>query len=138
MLKVLFRDIMNGHLTRLSYFGYSLLLVLLVVVLGIAFALTMLIIGNLIIGDNHQGQDMLRQWLSLPGFITIGLCVFGWSNITAKRIRDTGLPGWWTLLAITILQSTLFFTVSVPASSSLQTLFEVALLSIPTNAFIKN
>lgn len=138
MLKVLFGDITNGRLMRLSYLGYSLLLTLLVI--GFGFAVVLAIgAGEQIIGGNlQQAQDKLREWFTLPFFSVFGLVsvlfVFAGINIMAKRVRDIGLPGWWMVLAIIVSEGIASFTVSEQASSSLHTLIWIALLLIPSGA----
>ena len=139
MFKVLIGDIKDGRLVRLPYLGYSLLLILLSV--GFVFAIIIAIgAGEHIIGgDLQQAQDKLRAWFTLPFFIVFGLffmlILFAGLNIMAKRIRDIGLPGWWSVLAIAVVTGVVSVAISDQASSGLHTLIWLALLLIPTNAF---
>ena len=141
MFKVLFGDISNVRLMRLPYLGYSLLIDLLVI--GFVFAVVLTIgAGEQIIGGNlQQAQDMLQKWFTLPFFIVIGLFmlsfVYAGFNIMAKRIRDIGLPGWWVLLAIIVLESVVTYTVSQQAGGNSHILITVVLLLIPSNTFAK-
>ena len=141
MFKVLFGDISNVRLMRLPYLGYSLLIDLLVI--GFVFAVVLTIgAGEQIIGGNlQQAQDMLQKWFTLPFFIVFGLFmlmfVYAGFNIMAKRIRDIGLPGWWVLLAIIVLESVVTYTVSQQAGGNSHILITVVLLLIPSNTFAK-
>ena len=141
MFRVLFGDITNGRLIRLSYLGYSLLLALCVIGFGLAIGLAIGAGEHLIGGNIQQAQDRLREWFTLPFFIVFGLVsalfAFGGMNIMAKRIRDIGLPGWWVVLVITVLEGIISFIVSGQVSSSLHTLIWIALLLLPTNALAK-
>ena len=141
MFKVLFGDITTGRLMRLSYLGYSLLLALSVIGLGLAIGLAIGAGEHLIGGNIQQAQDRLREWFTLPFFIVFGLVsalfAFGGMNIMAKRIRDIGLPGWWTVLVIIVLEGIISFIVSGQVSSSLHILIWIALLLLPTNALAK-
>ena len=65
------------------------------------------------------------------------LFAFGGMNIMAKRIRDIGLPGWWMVLVIIVLEDIISFIVSGQVSSSLHTLIGIALLLLSTNALAK-
>lgn len=141
MFKVLFGDITDGRLRRLQYLGYSLLLVLLM--FGFALAVVMAIGAgeHLIGGDLQQAQDKLREWFTLPFMIVFGLVLFlllfAHMNITAKRIRDIGLPGWWALLGIAVLTGVVSAAVSNQAGSGLSNLIWLALLLIPGDAFAR-
>ncbi|MEA3546728.1 MAG: DUF805 domain-containing protein [Thermodesulfobacteriota bacterium] len=141
MFKVLFGDITNGRLMRLSYLGYSVLLALSVIGFGLAIVLAIGAGEHLIGGNFQQAQDKLREWFTLPFFIIFGLVstlfTFGGMNIMAKRIRDIGLPGWWAVLVITVLEGSISFIVSGQAGSSLHTLIGITLLLLPTNALAK-
>ena len=138
MFKAFFGDITNGRLLRLSYLGYSLLLGLLVIGFGLAIVLAIGAGEHLIGGDLQQAQDKLREWFTLPFFIVFGLVsalfFFAGLNIMSKRIRDTGLPGWWIVLAIIVLEVIASSIISEQAGSSLHMLIWIALLLIPTNA----
>ena len=139
MFKVLFGDINNGRLTRLPYLGYSLLLVALMMGFGFAVVLAIGAGEHVIGGDLQQAQDKLREWFTMPAMIIFALMsvlfVFGAANIMAKRIRDTGLPGWWLVLVIVVLTGIVSYVISEEASSGLHTLIWVLLLLIPTHAF---
>jgi len=125
MFKAFFGDITNGRLMHLPYFGYSLLLALLVIGFGLTIILAIGAGEHIIGGNLQQAQDQLREWFTLPFIIIFGLVsalfVFGAINIMAKRIRDIGLPGWWTVLS-SVLEGVMAFTVSEQVGSELHTL----------------
>lgn len=89
----------------------------------------------------QQAQDKLRDWLGIPAIILIGLAylglVFAGANIMAKRIRDTGLPGWWMVLIIFLLAGGATTAGSEQGGGGLYTLVWIALLLIPTGVFSK-
>ena len=95
-------------------------------------------VGEQIIGGNlQQAQDQLREWLTLPFFIIFGLALilflFGWINIMAKRIRDIGLPGWWTTLIIFLLGVGASFVFSGQHGGGSHSFIWIVLLFVPTN-----
>jgi uncharacterized membrane protein YhaH (DUF805 family) len=95
---------------------------------------------HLIGGDLQQAQQMLSDWFSIPFILIFGLFMaligFAGVNLTAKRIRDIGLPGWWTVLAVLILEFATTIIISQEVSSGLHILLTVALLLIPTDTFV--
>ena len=141
MFNALLGEIKEGRLVRLPYLGYSLLLILFVVVFA---GVVIMAIGageHIIGGDLQQTQDKLRARFTLPFFIVfglfLGLIVFAGLNIMAKRIRDTGLLGWWVVLAIIVGTGVVSVVISNEASSGLHTLIWIALLLIPSDVFTK-
>lgn len=137
VLNVLFRSIKDGHLKRLSYLGYCLLLVFSLITFVFMVILMVGTGENIIGGDLLQAQDKLREWFTIPFLVILGLflmvLVYAGTNITAKRIRDIGLPGWWVVLIIVILGIIISFTVSNQVSSGLHYLIWILLLLLPTN-----
>ena len=126
MLKALFGDVHNGRLMRLQYVGYSLLLSLLMVGFGIAIVAAIGLGEDLIGGDLQQAQEILRERLTLPYMVVFAaatlLFMFVGANIMAKRIRDIGLPGWWSVLGLLVLFTVMNYAVSDHVSSILQSL----------------
>ena len=94
---------------------------------------------HIIGGDLQQAQKMLSEWFSIPFIIVFGLfmmliCFVG-LNLTAKRIRDAGLPGWLTLLIIFVLEALVSMIIYQEASAGLHMLFAAIILLIPTDTF---
>ncbi|MEA3412164.1 MAG: DUF805 domain-containing protein [Pseudomonadota bacterium] len=141
MFKALFADVTHGRLMRLPYLGYSLLLGLLMLGFGLGIVLAIGAGEHILGGDLQQAQDKLREWFTLPFMVVFALVsalfVFAGLNIMAKRIRDTGLPGWWTVLGIAVLTGVVSYAVSEQACSGLHTLIWFLLLLIPAGAFNK-
>ena len=141
MIKALLGNVKTGRLMRLQYLGYSLLVYLLM--LGFVFVV-ILAIGageHIIGGDLQHAQDKLREMFTLPAMIVFAvimpLLLFMVANIMAKRIRDIGLPGWWSVLAIIVITGIVSYMVSNEVSNGLSTLIWVVLLLVPSNAQAK-
>jgi len=141
MINTLLKEIKTGRLLRLQYLGYSLFISLLVVVFvaAVVFAIGA---GEHILGGNLQdAQNQLREWFTLPFMIVFGIfmasILFIGFNLMAKRIRDIGLPGWWSILVIMIISGVLSYAVSQQASSGFHTLIWILLVLVPTNALAK-
>jgi uncharacterized membrane protein YhaH (DUF805 family) len=138
MIKALLGDVKTGRLMRLQYLGYSLLVYLLM--FGFVFVV-ILAIGageHIIGGDLQHAQDKLREMFTLPAMIVFAvimpLFLFMVANIMAKRIRDIGLPGWWSVLAIIVITGIVSYMVSNEVSNGLSTLIWVVLLLVPSNS----
>lgn len=141
MLQILFGDIKFGRLARLPYFIYSLLFNLVVIGIGIGVVLSIGAGEQIISGDIQQAQQKILSMFSgsflLIFLVVTILLVFSWYNLMAKRIRDFGISGWWTVLAIVILESIISINISVEASSGMHTLIWIVLLLVPSNTFEK-
>lgn len=144
MFRALFGNVKTGRLLRLPYLGYSLLIGVLVVVLLMVFFMSLVGAGateHLMEGNFQEIQQELRERL---GFAMIAVSVlvgiffsFAGCNIMAKRIRDMGLPGWWTVLLIIVVPAVLSGVISMVVSNALHAILWLALLLIPSNAFGK-
>ena len=98
--------------------------------------------GEHIIGGGLQhAQDKLREMFTLPAMIVFAvimpLFLFMAANIMAKRIRDIGLPGWWSVLAIIVITGIVSYMVSNEVSNGLSTLIWGVLLLVPSNSQAK-
>ena len=139
MLNVLIGDIKNGRLLRLQYLGYALFLILLFSLFAFG---TILAIGageHILGGDLQQAQAQLQEWFSLPFLLIfivfMAVLSFMSLNIMAKRIRDMGLPGWWMVLILFVLESVVSYFISQQVSSGLHTLIWILLVLIPSDVF---
>ena len=141
MIKALFGEVKTGRLMRLQYLGYSLLLSLLMFGFGLAVVMAIGVGEHIAGGDLQQVQDQLREQLTLPAMLVMAvvmpLFLFIGVNIMAKRIRDIGLPGWWTVLAIFVISGVVSFMVSENAGNIVNTLAWVAAVLLPGNALAK-
>ncbi len=107
MLKVYFGQWRDGRLKRLPYLGYYVLLIFLM----------MLLIGGVIMAagaaESMMGMDvaavqaMLIAKFGMVMIFAVSLFMIAMGvanvNIMAKRIRDMGLPAWWTILGIIVV-----------------------------------
>ena len=141
MLNNLIGNIKNGRLIRLQYLGYFVLLNFMI--FFFAFG-TILAIGageHIIGGNLQEAQAQLREWFTLPFILVFALFMIVFSfmnlNIMAKRIRDIGLPGWWSILVILILEAIISFVVSQQASSGIHSLVWLLLVLVPSNSLGK-
>jgi uncharacterized membrane protein YhaH (DUF805 family) len=125
---------------RLQYLGYSLLLSLLMLGVGLTVAAAVGAGEQVIDGDLQQAQNLLSEALSGPFLLVFAvlmiLFMFIGANIMAKRIRDIGLPGWWSVLAIFVLSGLLSNLVSANASNILNSVIWILLLLVPGNALV--
>ena len=141
MIKALFGEVKTGRLMRLQYLGYSVLLSLLMFGFGLAVVMIIGVGEHIAGGDLQQVQDQIREQLTLPAMLVMAvvmpLFLFIGLNIMAKRIRDIGLPGWWTVLAIFIVSGVVSYLVSDNAGSIVNTLAWVAVVLVPGNALAK-
>ena len=141
MIKALFGEVKTGRLMRLQYLGYSVLLSLLMFGFGLAVVMAIGVGEHIAGGDLQQVQDQLLEQLTLPVMLVMAvvmpLFLFIGVNIMAKRIRDIGLPGWWTVLAIFIVSGIVSYLVSDNAGSIVNTLAWVAVVLVPSNALAK-
>ena len=141
MIKALFGEVKTGRLMRLQYLGYSVLLSLLMFGFGLAVVMAIGVGEHIAGGDLQQVQDQLLEQLTLPAILVMAvvmpLFLFVGVNIMAKRIRDIGLPGWWTVLAIFIVSGIVSYMVSENAGNIVNTLAWVAAVFVPSNALAK-
>lgn len=138
MMTVLFGQVATGRLARLRYLGWSLFVGLLglAIVMGIGVAIGAA--ENLVGGDIESAQNQIWNQLGLPSIIVLAIVfvmlLFCSLNLMAKRIRDIGLPGWWTVLAIIVLGGVISSFVSEAFGSTFHLLVWLALLLVPTAA----
>ncbi len=152
MLSTYFGDVTSGRLLRLPFVGYIVLLHVLSFALVFAGIASLGITENLVGGDLTQTQQMLAEKFGLPAMIIIGIVFaavfFASLNLEAKRIRDMGLPGWWTLLAVWVIFTVIVVIVNVVTgsdpviskvtSSAISAIGALALIFIPSDTFSGN
>ena len=150
MLITYFGDVTSGYLQRLPFISYIVLLYVLFFALALAGAASLGVVENLVGGDLTQAQQMLAEKFGLPAMIIIGIVFaavfFASLNLEAKRIRDMGLPGWWTLLVVWILSIIIIALLSGfldaelgnRVSSIISAIVFLALIFIPSNTFSGN
>jgi uncharacterized membrane protein YhaH (DUF805 family) len=147
MFGILFGQVKTGRLLRLPYLGYSILLALIFIALGIGIGVAIGAAEHMVGGNLQQAQAMLMQQYGKPAILLVAVLglalMFANLNLMAKRIRDTGLPGWWTVLIIVIASGILGGVTSggaqpvssTQAAGGIHALVWLALLLIPSNLF---
>ncbi len=152
MLSTYFGDITSGRLLRLPFIGYLILLQVVMFVLVMGGAASLGIAENLAGGNLQDTQAMLGEKFGIPAMIVIAivmaLYLFADLNLKAKRIRDMGLPGWWTLLAVIVISIVVTIVVNIAFGSDPETSNQIssiitaivflALLFIPSDTFSGN
>ena len=135
MFNSFFGSVTDGRLARLAFLGYWILLVFVVIGIVIGVAVTVGIAEQVIGGDLQAAQAQLQQKFGIVTILVIGgvflLSAFAGLNLQAKRIRDIGLPGWWTVLGLAIAGGVLAYAVSEQAASGLHSLVMLVLLLVP-------
>jgi uncharacterized membrane protein YhaH (DUF805 family) len=138
MLGALFGKVTAGKLARLQFLGYWVLLAAAVVLVLLGIGAAIGVSEQMVGGDLRSAQVKLGETLGIPGLLLISaifaVLLFAGANLKAKRIRDIGLPGWWTLLAILVVDLCASL-ISQHAAQVLSSLVILALLLIPGNAF---
>ena len=116
MLKIYFGEWGTGKLQRLPYFGYHILLIVLImaIILGTVFAVGAA--ENFMGGNLAETQKMLMDkfgFVAIAGIMfLIFVAMLGQVNILLKRIRDMGLPVLMTIIGIMIIS--LILNIALP------------------------
>ena len=107
LFKTYFGAITDGTLGRLQYLGYFLFAGLIVIALGIGIGLVLGVAEHLVGGNIAEAQAILRARFSTPFIFALLLFpvtfVYALLNISAKRIRNIGLPAWWAIFSIVVV-----------------------------------
>lgn len=142
MLAKIFGDIKTATLARLPFLGYTLLLNIVLVLIMLGIGVSLGITEQMIDGDIEQTQQILADKFGgvaiLGVMLIMSLFVFASVNIIAKRLRDMGLPGWISVLALFILATLLGFFLQPEAIQIFQAAVFLALVLIPGGLFNKS
>ncbi len=107
MLKTYFGEWGTGKLQRLPYFGYHILLIVLIIAIILGSIAAIGATENFIGGNLAETQKMLMDKFGFVAIAGIMVLIFaamlGQLNILGKRIRDMGLPVLWTILGIMVI-----------------------------------
>ncbi len=149
MLGTYFGEIKTGKLKRLAYLRYSILLN--IIVLAIVFGAIAFVAGieNLSAGNLQETQAKLMQNFGRPAMIAVLLfgafVAFANINLMAKRFRDMGLAGWWSVLAVIVLSAVVGTVFQSPDPETpalipgiLNAVVWIILLLVPSNAFSRD
>ena len=141
MIKTLFGDLASGRLRRSPFLGYHALLWLISLLFVLGVVAVIAGAEALIGGDLQEAQALLTE--RFGGFAAavvtpVGLVLlFVGANVTAKRARDIGLPGWLTVAVLVVLGVSVSLAVSQNAAGALNTICWLALLLLPGNLLRK-
>ncbi len=139
MFRTLFADIKGARLRRLPYFGYSVLLTVLLLV--IMFAAVAGVVGTerLADGDIAEIQQSFAEKAGGATLVILLLSMlallFAHFNLMAKRVRDIGFPGWPGVLVIFVVSAIAGSVVAEQYASLVNTIVWLALVLIPGGAF---
>lgn len=140
MLQTIFGELRNGRVSRLRFLAAYL--VLTVAGMGVMLALLWLSGAAADAAAQEAGPEEFDAVLANLGggwLLTLAatglLLFFGQINLWAKRLRDMGLPGWWTVLILIGLGAVVSGFVSGQVSSGLNLAVLLALLLVPGGAF---
>jgi uncharacterized membrane protein YhaH (DUF805 family) len=104
MIQTYFGEWGTGKLKRLPYFGYHILLMVLVMAIIFGSIMAVGAMENMMGGSIAETQTMIMEKFGIIGIIGITALIFvtilAQVNILGKRIRDMGLPVLWTILGI--------------------------------------
>jgi len=148
MFRAYFGELHSGRLARLPFLGFLLLLSVLFVLYGLGIAFGIGLVEQVIRSDLSAAPGELLEQIDGTALALLGplLLVFGLAktNLLAKRIRDMGLPGWWTLLVIALAGAGLGSAMhasgvplheSYPIHGMISGLLTLGLLLIPSGLF---
>jgi len=139
LFRIYFGDATTGTLRRLQFLGYWAALGLLVIVMGIGIGALLGVSEHLVGGNIQEAQAILRErFFTLFGIgLILFSAIFGYAliNITAKRIRDMGLPAWPVVVAIIVVSGMAAQFATENVQQGLSTAELLALLFIPSGVF---
>lgn len=139
MFRVLFSDLKQGRLMRGAYIGYSLLLTLAMLIFVFLTIFSIGVAEHIAGGDLSKAQLQLETWLAGPYVLFLVLFsaayLFASFNTMAKRIRDTGLPGWWGTLTIIIVELAVSILITGITASLIHLAITAAIVFIPSDQF---
>ncbi len=132
-----FGDFKAGRLRRLSFLGYTLLIVVLLSAFIIISFFTIIGVEKIYGGDLTKAPNLIRYFLGIPYALTSATVLFALFtaglNITAKRARDIGLSGWYFVAGLIIVSVLASIFISLFDSLSIGLLVGLLLVLIPGN-----
>ncbi len=132
-----FGDFKAGRLRRLSFLGYTLLIVVLLSAFIIISFFSIIGVEKIYGGDLTKAPNLIRYFLGIPYAITSATVIFALFtaglNITAKRARDIGLSGWYFVAGLIIVSVFASIFISLFDSLSIGLLVGLLLVLIPGN-----
>lgn len=109
ILQALFGELEQGRLARLPFVLYVSAIHLSLLLFAVGVAMSAGLAEHAANLDIEAAQQALSDWMSIPTLLMTGifalLVLFANFNILAKRIRDIGAPGWWSLLVYVVVRT---------------------------------
>lgn len=135
---MLFGQVTRGKLGRLGFVGASLLLLLIWFVVVAAILVVAGVSETIVGGDLDVAQEAVVARFGLPMVIVMlvvgaGL-LFANLNVTAKRWRAMGLPGWLVVALASVLTTTLQTAIDEQAASVFGFVVLLVLVLVPNGA----
>lgn len=135
VLNTLFADIFEGRLNRLQFLGYWALLAGILIAGSLALAFGIGIAEQMLSEDAAATQKSLLQRFGAASLVglaaVIAILIFAELNLSAKRVRDIGLPAWPTTLVAAAAIVFVSIALSLRIGQSLSVLAWLALLMTP-------
>ena len=139
MLRIYFGGLTGDQLGRVGYFAFWLLLAVFFITFGLLAGFGIGVADHLGSGDAQESQARLRDEFGLPliiGVWTAGLIfLFAELNLSAKRIRHIGLPGWPVTLGVSAVIILAALLVAPRLGHILSLIAWLALMIIPGGIF---
>ncbi|MEO1089242.1 MAG: hypothetical protein AAFX81_01310 [Pseudomonadota bacterium] len=142
MLRVLFGEITSGRVGRLGYLGYALLLVVLMMGVLVAVMVAAGVVGS----DTPPATgwallQQVRASLGLPTLVAAAVVLAGITfakfNLSAKRWRAMGLPGWLMIVFSAAASGALEFAFGQLPVAIFGWVMLLALLLVPNDALAR-
>lgn len=129
-LRIFFGDWIGGRLGRVPFLLASLAIWAVLLLAGAA--------AGPIVPEDPGAEVGSGTLVLIFLFALLSLVAMAASfNIAAKRLRDIGLPGWWTLLGLTVLSTVLLVTVPAYSYPWFSILVFAALCLVPSGAAVR-
>ena len=142
MIKDYFLDVFDGRLRSIPFLIRWLILLALMIGLAIGLGAVIGVTERLVGGDIQALQQELSSNLGGPVAILmlVAILVFAFANlnITAKRARDVGLPGWLTAIVIAALSGGASQVSGQATTGGLGLILLVILTFLPTDMIRKD
>jgi uncharacterized membrane protein YhaH (DUF805 family) len=120
ILRDLFADVAHGRLQRVAFLLYVLAGMILLMPIAFLFA------G---IASLQATSSVVLKWFIYP---LIAVFAFVGCNLAAKRIRDIGLPGWSTLIAVNLLSFGLLYVAPEIVAQAANVVIWASLVLMPS------
>jgi len=137
MFSTLFGQIADGRLARRSFSLITLLLLLLILAVLAAMAVAIGVGRQLGGSEISATEEQIAQLLGVPvalfGLTLTAVLVYGALNVSAKRLRDFGLPGWSSVALLALLELGVGLLLGAPVAGWLYAALLASLAALPSN-----